>query len=167
MPIGRLTCFSIKASHNLTEGAFKVSSTTIKIIGDAAAKLGDVMGKSMGIQSSYLPPSSSSPLTGTTGKPGGAPPVGYRGVLNRSLIAFNAITDSLEGSAKILLSSGEKTSTAVIGHTLGPDAAAMSYSVGSSFKRAYPFRQSKRETDRIKMSCWCILTREVSPGRRC
>ncbi|KAI5475060.1 hypothetical protein MNV49_002052 [Pseudohyphozyma bogoriensis] len=109
---------NVQTGHNFTAGAVKVSGKTVEIIGGLASKLGDRVGKAVGIQST----------------PGGAPPTGARGLVNRSLVAFNSVLDGLESGGKTLLAAGGSSATTVVGHRYGSEAAAVSEKVGGSVK---------------------------------
>ncbi|SCV68178.1 BQ2448_299 [Microbotryum intermedium] len=93
----------------------KVSNKAAKMVGDAAAKVGDRIGKATGIQT----------------QPSGKAPRGLKGLVNKSLIAFNNVLDATETTAKQVLVSGGQSSTKVIQHALGNDAAQVSAYVGA------------------------------------
>ncbi|KAM0755437.1 hypothetical protein T439DRAFT_320125 [Meredithblackwellia eburnea MCA 4105] len=109
---------AVERGHKITSGAVKISAKTVGLIGDFAAHLGDFVGKKTGIQST----------------PSGKPPKGIRGVINRSLIAFNAVVDAAQIGGTQLLDAGASSSTAVLGHRYGPEAAQLSNQVGGSVK---------------------------------
>ena len=92
-------------------------------------------------------------------------------MLNKSLIAFNTITDSIETgyalahstmisaddsplSGKNLIQSSTLSTGVIVGHKFGPDAAHLSHQVGSSFKRSF-------------ISHFPLYTSLISSGCRC
>ncbi|KDE08538.1 hypothetical protein MVLG_01315 [Microbotryum lychnidis-dioicae p1A1 Lamole] len=99
----------------------KVSNKAAKMVGDAAARVGDRIGKATGIQT----------------QPSGKAPKGLKGLVNKSLIAFNTVLDASETTAKQLLVSGGQSSTKVIHHTLGNDAAHVSAHVGAGAQNVF------------------------------
>lgn len=112
-----------------TKGAFEKSSQWTKTatvysgkaagaIGNAAAKLGDRIGRKTGVQQ----------------EAGGAPPSGWKGALASTLKGLNVVADHLESSGKAVIESGSKSATQVINHSYGSEAATLADSVGSSVK---------------------------------
>lgn len=130
---------SCRAGNLYTGKAVVVSGKAAAMIGSMASSVGDRVGKTLGIQN----------------KPDGKPPKGVKGLINRSLVAFNSVTDSLETgyvcfsvglprragnnadgssvcSGKHLLASGSKSTTQVVNHSYGAEAAAAAAKVGGS-----------------------------------
>ena len=113
---------NVQTAHHYSTQAAKFSASTAKAIGEAAGSLGDNVGRRLGIQTGR----------GANGK--NKEPTGLRGVMNRSLISFNTILDSVEQGGKLLLDAGTNASSAAFGHRYGDDAATLTKQVGGSAK---------------------------------
>ncbi|KAG0152024.1 hypothetical protein CROQUDRAFT_650624 [Cronartium quercuum f. sp. fusiforme G11] len=92
-----------------TQTATKVSGKTAKIIGGIAAKVGDQIGKSTGIQHG----------------PRGEPPKGARGYVSRGVLAFNTVLDSIEYGGKKVLSTAGSSATNMVTHSYGNEAGQL------------------------------------------
>lgn len=95
--------------------ARQVSGKAAALIGGLAASAGDKIGKVTGLQGA-----------------GGKAPTGIRGFVNSSLVAFNTVTDSIEVGGKHLLSTGGQSTTKVVNHAYGAEAAEVSRKFGGS-----------------------------------
>ncbi|KAK4058000.1 hypothetical protein OIO90_000739 [Microbotryomycetes sp. JL221] len=103
-------------ANQYTGQVVKVSGKAAAAIGEVATNVGARIGKATGLQQTA----------------DGKPPKGLRGVVNKSLVAFNTVVDSLETGGKTLLASGTKSTTQVVNHRYGPEAAQLSSKVGTS-----------------------------------
>lgn len=92
-----------------------VSSKAARAVGDAAAAVGGRLGKGLGIQSKE-----------------GEEPKGLKGLVNKSLVAFNTVLDAAEQGGKSLLASGSQSTTQVVNHAYGGEAADISRKIGGS-----------------------------------
>ncbi|ORY80230.1 senescence-associated protein-domain-containing protein [Leucosporidium creatinivorum] len=106
----------VATGNHYTGKAVVVSGKAAAMIGSLAQTAGDKIGKGLGIQSN----------------PSGKPPTGIKGFVNKSLVAVNVVFDSFETGGKQLLASGSKSTTQVVGHSYGAEAAAVSSKVGGS-----------------------------------
>lgn len=93
--------------------ATKVSTRTKDAVLGVAGGLGDKIGKTTGIQSKTR-------SDGTMEKP-----TGFRGVLNRSLVAANVVLDGITQSAGTLLADGGEASGRVIEHRYGSEVSRL------------------------------------------
>ncbi|CEH19463.1 hypothetical protein CBOM_06785 [Ceraceosorus bombacis] len=110
-----------KGAHNWTGKVVNVSSATTNAILNKAGAVGSSIGKRTGIQS----------------KPGGPPPTGWRGAINRSLIAANMVIDGLEqGAERLITDTGEATGK-VIEHRYGSEAKIIGGQAGSIGKGCF------------------------------
>lgn len=67
--------------------------------------------------------------------PDGKPVEGYKpGLLNKSMMAFSTIADGIDQAGRNLLASTSTAATTVVGHKYGPEAGALSNSIGGGFK---------------------------------
>ena len=103
----------VRKIHHLSDTVVTVSSKATGLLASAAHSLGS------GIRSKF----SSSDKTGK--KPG---------FLNKSLIAFETIADSIDTSAKQLLDTSSSAATNVVRHKYGEQAADISNSLGSAVR---------------------------------
>lgn len=78
---------------------------------NAASGVGGSIGRAAGIQPKKNPDGSEGP-----------PPKGFRGVINRSLIAASVVLDGIDQGAQNLIESGGEASSKVIGHKYGNEA---------------------------------------------
>ena len=102
----------VRKIHHLSNNAVQLSAKATGFIASAAHSLGS------GVRSRFV-----------TNKPGKKP-----GFLNKSLIAFETIADSIDTSTKQLLSTGSDAATTVVRHKYGDQAADISHSFGSAVK---------------------------------
>ncbi|KAK4054935.1 hypothetical protein OIV83_000859 [Microbotryomycetes sp. JL201] len=99
-----------------TGKAVQVSGKAAAAIGEVAQNIGARIGKATGLQQSA----------------DGKPPKGLKGAINKSLVAFNTVLDSVETGGKTLLASGSKSTTQVVNHRYGSEAADISRKIGGS-----------------------------------
>ncbi|MCO5565900.1 hypothetical protein L7F22_019575 [Adiantum nelumboides] len=111
--------------RNVSGKVTSVSNRTTSAILSAASNVGDQIGKRTGIQQKTQP-------DGTVQNP-----KGFRGVLNRSLIAFNVVLDGVTNSAERLLKDGGEASGRVIEHRYGSEAKVISGNVASVGRSAF------------------------------
>ncbi|GAA5859605.1 hypothetical protein JCM8547_006160 [Rhodosporidiobolus lusitaniae] len=104
--------------HRVTSKATVYSGKAAQAVGGLAAKVGDRIGKSTGIQS----------------QAGGPPPTGWRGALASTLTAVNTVADHLEAGGKTILESGSKSASSVVHHKYGAEARGVADNVGGSVK---------------------------------
>lgn len=102
-----------------------VSNRTSTAIMTAASNVGDQIGKRTGIQQRIQP-------DGTAQQP-----TGFRGALNRSLVAFNVVLDGVTNSAERLLKDGGEASGRMIEHRYGSEAKVISGNVASVGRSAF------------------------------
>ena len=102
-----------------------VSNRTTTAILSAASNVGDQIGKRTGIQQKMQSDGSVQN------------PKGIRGVLNRSLIAFNVVLDGVTNSAERLIKDGGEASGRVIEHRYGSEAKVISGNVASVGRSAF------------------------------
>ncbi|GAA5861312.1 hypothetical protein JCM3774_000204 [Rhodotorula dairenensis] len=118
MQFSETTKGAFEKSSQWTRTATVYSGKAAGAIGNAAAKLGDRIGRKTGVQQ----------------EPGGAPPNGWKGALASTLKGLNVVADHLESSGKAVIESGTKSASQVINHSYGSEAASLADSVGSSVK---------------------------------
>ncbi|BGP12564.1 hypothetical protein JCM10213_004850 [Rhodosporidiobolus nylandii] len=109
---------ALDKGYQVTQTATVYSGKAARAVGGLAAKVGDKLGKSTGIQS----------------QPGGPPPTGWRGALASTLTAVNTVADHLEAGGKTLLDSSSQSASQVIHHRYGSEARGVADSVGGSVK---------------------------------
>ena len=107
------TLSRVKKIHHLSNSAVELSAKATGLIASAAHSLGSGVRRKFGQDN-----------------PAGKKP----GMLNRSLIAFETIADSIDNSTKQLLSTGSNAATTVVRHKYGDQAADISHSFGSTVK---------------------------------
>ncbi|TVY54644.1 Spartin, partial [Lachnellula suecica] len=114
----------IRKVHTFTEGAAGLSAKTVGQVGKYAQNIGATLSKRG--QSSK----------GHKGiGPDGKPVEGYRpGLLNKSMMAFSTIADGIDQAGRNLLASTSTAASTVVGHKYGPEAGAISQSIGGGFK---------------------------------
>jgi spartin len=103
----------VRKIHNLSNTAVTMSAKATGFIASAAHSLGAGVRHKIGGQD----------------KPGKKP-----SFLNKSLIAFETIADSIDTSTKQLLNSTSSAATSVVRHKYGDQAADISHGIGSSVK---------------------------------
>jgi len=103
----------LQGAQSFTAKAVQLSGKTVGMLSNAAGAFGDRVGKATGIQST----------------PSGKPPSGIKGGINKGLIAFNTVWDSLDAGGRHVLASTSTAGTQAIGHRYGPEA-------GSAFQQA-------------------------------
>lgn len=111
--------------RNVSGKVTSVSNRTTAAILSAASNVGDQIGKRTGIQQKMQP-------DGTVQNP-----KGFRGALNRSLIAFNVVLDGVTNSAERLLKDGGEASGKMIEHRYGSEAKVISGNVASVGRSAF------------------------------
>jgi spartin len=100
----------VRKIHHISNSAVTISAKATGLLASAAHSLGS------GIRSKL----SSSEKSGKRSS-----------VLNKSLIAFETIADSIDASTKQLLSTSSNAATSVVRHKYGDQAADISHSLGS------------------------------------
>ncbi|KAM0793282.1 hypothetical protein ACM66B_000743 [Microbotryomycetes sp. NB124-2] len=105
-----------ETANMYTGKAVQVSGKAAAAIGEVAQNIGARIGKATGLQQSA----------------DGKPPKGFKGAINKSLVAFNTVLDSVETGGKTLLASGSKSTTQVVNHRYGGEAADISRKIGGS-----------------------------------
>jgi len=103
----------VRRIHYLSNSAVAVSAKATGFLASAAHSLGS------GIRHKFV----------SDGKPGKKPRL-----LNKSLIAFETIADTLDASTKQLLSTTSNAATTVVRHKYGDQAADVSHGIGSSIR---------------------------------
>ena len=111
--------------RNMSGKVTSVSNRTTTAILSAASNVGDQIGKRTGIQQKMQSDGSVQN------------PKGIRGVLNRSLIAFNVVLDGVTNSAERLIKDGGEASGRVIEHRYGSEAKVISGNVASVGRSAF------------------------------
>ncbi|GAA5981563.1 hypothetical protein JCM10908_004155 [Rhodotorula pacifica] len=118
MQFSETTKGAFEKSSQWTRTATVYSGKAAGAIGNAAAKLGDRIGRKTGVQQ----------------EAGGAPPSGWKAALATTLKGLNVVADHLESSSKVVIESGTKSASQVINHSYGNEAAVLADNVGSSVK---------------------------------
>ncbi|KEI39450.1 uncharacterized protein L969DRAFT_17372 [Mixia osmundae IAM 14324] len=108
----------VERVYTASTHAKTISGKTFSVVSGVAASIGGAAGKTLGIQSD----------------PTGKPPAGFRGVINKTAVAFNTVLDGVEASGKHLLTTGTSSSAAVLGHKYGSDAEAAAQQLGGATK---------------------------------
>jgi spartin len=121
--IGPKTLERAAAVSEYSGRAVQVSNKTAQSIMTVAGRFGDRLGKATGIQRGGSDPNT--------------PPSGFRGALNRSLVAASSIWDSVDQSAQRVLEDGGNAASKVIRTKYGDDAAMLSKSVGQTGKSVF------------------------------
>lgn len=103
----------VRKIHQLSNSAVNLSAKATGFLASAAHSLG------AGVRHKFV----------GEDKPGKKP-----GLLNKSLIAFETIADSLDTSTKQLLSSTTSATTSMVRHKYGDQAADISHGIGSTVR---------------------------------
>jgi len=104
----------VRKIHHLSNSAVEVTAKATGFLATAAHSLGS------GIRQK---------LVSDQQKPGGKP-----GLLNKSLIAFETIADSLDTGTRQLLHTSSNAATTVVRHRYGDEAAEVSHGFGSAIR---------------------------------
>lgn len=114
----------IRKVHTFSEGAAGLSAKTVGQVTKYAQNLGATLAKRGQSQ------------RGTRGiGPDGKPIEDYKpGLLNKSMMAFSTIADGIDQAGRNLLASTSTAATTVVSHKYGPEAGAISRSIGGGFK---------------------------------
>ncbi|RFU28261.1 hypothetical protein B7463_g8085, partial [Scytalidium lignicola] len=114
----------IRKINTFSEGAAGLSAKTVGQVSKYAQNLGAAMAKKGANQK------------GQRGLgPDGKPVDDYKpGLLNKSLMAFSTIADGIDQASRHLLTSTSTAATTVVGHKWGPEAGAISKSLGGGVK---------------------------------
>lgn len=146
-----------KAAERLNRfsgGAARVSNQTRDAILSVASGVGDQIGKKTGIQAKPR----------ADGQPG-EPPKGFRGALNRSLIAANIVLDGLLEGTDNLVRDGGQASSRVIEHRYGSEAKVISGNTASIGRSAYVIYKDINGVRRkalLKIATGTIVAKAVS-----
>ena len=135
-------------------GAARVSNQTRDAILSVASGVGDQIGKKTGIQAKPR----------ADGQPG-EPPKGFRGALNRSLIAANVVLDGLLEGTDNLVRDGGQASSRVIEHRYGSEAKVISGNTASIGRSAYVIYKDINGVRRkalLKIATGTIVAKAVS-----
>lgn len=125
----------IRKINSFSEGAAELSAKTVGQVSKYAQNLGAAMAK----------------RGGAGGGGGGGGGVGQRdrkgydadgkplddykpGFLNKSMMAFSTIADGIDQAGRQLLTGTSNAATTFVGHKWGPEAGAISKSIGGGFK---------------------------------
>ncbi|KAH8808968.1 senescence-associated protein-domain-containing protein, partial [Xylogone sp. PMI_703] len=114
----------IRKVHTFSEGAAGFSAKTVGQVSKYAQNFGAAMAKKGSAQKAHRGIG-----------PDGKPQEDYKpGLLNKSLMAFSTIADGIDQASRHLLTGTSNAATTVVGHKWGPEAGAISKSIGGGVK---------------------------------
>ncbi|KAI5795396.1 senescence-associated protein-domain-containing protein [Peziza echinospora] len=104
----------VRQFHNYTVTGAKVSAGTVGKVQDVAQNLG-------------------ARLAGKTGERSNEP-AAKPGLLNKGMIAFSTIADSIDHASRLILTTGSQAATVMVGHRYGAEAGEIARGITGSVK---------------------------------